>query len=61
MLPKKLNAKKCICDNNFWGLSVLMTNSNLFPFLLYSLDFLLEGRATFPMVVLEDYLLPCDF
>jgi hypothetical protein len=22
---------------------------------------LLEGRATFPMVVLEDYLLPCDF
>lgn len=23
-LPKKSNAKYCICDNNFWGFSVVM-------------------------------------
>lgn len=35
-------------------------NSSLFAYLLYYLDFVLESKVAFPMVILEDYLLPCD-
>jgi len=36
-------------------------NSNLFMFLKKFLDFVLESKVAFPMVILEDCPLPCHF